>query len=194
MVERMDQGIGKVLHALQERNLADNTLVIFMSDNGANRTGRNFPFSGYKGNLFEGGIRVPCVVKWPGILPRNAVSDQVCITMDFSRSIIRAAGAKPPAHRSFDGIDVLHRIKTRQSPRERTLFWRARRGQRTRKAVRHGNLKYLSLRDGNDVREYLFDLDRDPAEKDNLFAERKETVQQLKLLLRQWEDDVKPSR
>lgn len=194
MVERMDEGIGKILYALKERNLADSTLVVFMSDNGANRTGRNLPFSGYKGNLFEGGIRVPCAAKWPGILPSNLVSDQVCITMDFSRSIIRAAGAKPPAHRPFDGIDILRCVETGKPVQERTLFWRARRGQRTRKAVRHGSLKYMSLRDGNDVKQCLFDLDRDPAEKDNLLGEREETVRQLRLLLKRWEKDVKPSR
>ncbi|UCG57161.1 MAG: sulfatase-like hydrolase/transferase [Phycisphaerales bacterium] len=194
MVERMDEGIGKILHALQNRNVADNTLVVFMSDNGANRTGRNLPFSGYKGNLFEGGIRVPCVAKWPGMLPSNRVSHQVCITMDFSRSIVRAAGAKPPAHRPFDGIDILRHIETSEPAQERTLFWRARRGQRTRKAVRHGSLKYLSLRDGDDVKEHLFDLDGDPAEKHNLIGEAGQSVQQLRVLLKRWERDVKHSR
>ena len=76
MVERMDQGIGSILNALRDNGLAGNTLVIFMSDNGAANVGRNAPFSGNKGNVFEGGIRVPCAVQWPGVLPQGVISDQ----------------------------------------------------------------------------------------------------------------------
>ncbi|MCH7556922.1 MAG: sulfatase-like hydrolase/transferase [Planctomycetes bacterium] len=208
MVESMDDGIGKILRALKDKNIADHTLVIFMSDNGANKTGNNFPFSGYKGNLFEGGIRVPCIVKWPGVLEEGMVSNQACMTLDFSRSIVRAAGTKPPRNRPFDGIDILQTlsavlrtpygghlsVETNQPVQKRTLFWRARRGQRTRKAVRDGFLKYIRLQEGDDVKEYLFDLERDPAEKNNLFSERKEDVQKLKMLLKNWEQEVKHNR
>ncbi|MCH8120066.1 MAG: sulfatase-like hydrolase/transferase [Planctomycetes bacterium] len=208
MVESMDDGIGKILRALKDKNIADHTLVIFMSDNGANKTGSNFPFSGYKGNLFEGGIRVPCIVKWPGVLEEGMVSNQACMTLDFSRSIVRAAGTKPPRNRPFDGIDILQTlsavlrtpygghlsVETNQPVQKRTLFWRARRGQRTRKAVRDGFLKYIRLQEGDDVKEYLFDLERDPAEKNNLFSERKEDVQKLKMLLKNWEQEVKHNR
>jgi len=145
--------------------MADNTLVILMSDNGANKTGNNLPFSGYKGNLFEGGIRVPCIVKWPAVLRKGMESNQPCITMDFSRSIFRAAGAKPPENRLFDGIDILRAVEIKQPVQKRTLFWRVRRGQWTKKAVRDGSLKYILLQEGNDVKEYLFDLEEDPAEK-----------------------------
>jgi N-acetylgalactosamine-6-sulfatase len=194
MVERMDQGIGRILKTLDDTELTENTLVIFMSDNGANRTGNNSPFSGYKGNLFEGGIRVPCIVKWPGVLTRGVVSDQPCMTMDFSRSIVRAAGAKPPAGRAFDGMDILQAVATNQSVQQRTLFWRARRGERTRKAVRDGSLKYIRLQDRDDVKEYLFDLENDPAEKNNLFDEQPENVLRLKKLLQNWEEQVKHKR
>jgi len=194
MVERMDQGIGRILKGLDDAGLADNTLVIFMSDNGANKTGDNSPFSGYKGNLFEGGIRVPCIVKWPGVLARGAVSDQPCITMDFSRSIVGAAGAKPPAGRAFDGMDILRAAAANLPVQKRTLFWRARRALRTRKAVRDGSLKYICLHDGDDVKEYLFDLERDPVEKNNLLNEQPENVLRLKKLLQNWEQQVKHER
>ena len=194
MVERMDEGIGKILRTLEDDKVADNTLVIFMSDNGANKTGRNLPFSGYKGNLFEGGIRVPCIVKWPGVLAEGMVSNQPCITMDFSRSIVRAARARPPRNRSFDGIDILRAAETNQPVQKRTLFWRARRADQTRKAVRDGSLKYICLQEGNDVNEYLFDLERDPAEKDNLFNKQKEDVRKLRTLLENWEEKVKHKR
>lgn len=194
MVERMDRCIGKILRKLEDQNSQDNTLVIFMSDNGASRSGSNLPLSGFKGNLFEGGIRVPCVVKWPGVLREGMVSNQPCITMDFSRSIVRSAGAKPPKNRSFDGIDILQAIETNQPVQKRTLFWRARRGQRTRKAVRDGSLKYIRLQEGNDVNEYFFDLEQDPAEENNLFGERREDVRKLKILLDDWEEKVKHKR
>ena len=194
MVERMDEGIAKILRTLEAKKMADNTLVIFMSDNGANKTGSNLPFYGYKGNLFEGGIRVPCIVKWPGELREAMVSNQPCITMDFSLSIVRAAGAKPPKNRSFDGTDILRAVETNQPVQKLTLFWRARRGQRTRKAVRDGSLKYIYMQEGNDVKEYLFDIEEDPAEKNNLFSERKENVRRLKMLLEDWEDKVRHKR
>ena len=208
MVESMDDGIGKILKTVKDRKIAAHTLVIFMSDNGANKTGNNFPFSGYKGNLFEGGIRVPCIVKWPGVLEEGMVSNQACMTLDFSRSIVRAAGTKPPRDRPFDGIDILQTlsavlrtpygghlsVETNQPVQKRTLFWRARRGQRTRKAVRDGFLKYLRLQEGDDAKEYLFDLERDPAEKNNLFSKRKENVQKLKILSKNWEQEVRHNR
>jgi arylsulfatase A-like enzyme len=194
MVERMDQGISRILKTLIDAGLAENTLVIFMSDNGANRTGNNSPFSGYKGNLFEGGIRVPCIAKWPGVLTRGTVSDQPCMTMDFSRSIIRAAGAKPPVGRTFDGMDILQAVATNQPIQKRTLFWRARRGEWTRKAIRDGSLKYIRLQNGDDVKEYLFDLERDPAEKNNLLNDQPENVLRLKTLLQKWEQEVKHKR
>ncbi|MFQ6035266.1 MAG: sulfatase-like hydrolase/transferase [Sedimentisphaerales bacterium] len=194
MIERMDQCIGKILRKLEEKKLADNTVVIFMSDNGASRSGSNLPFSGYKGNLFEGGIRVPCIAKWPGVLPEGFVSAQPCMTMDFSASIVRAAGQPAPRNRPFDGIDILELIEKNQPVRKRTLFWRARRGQWTRKAVRHGALKYISLAKGDDVQEYLFDLEQDPMEKNNLISSRTKVTRTLKLLLKDWEEKVKHKR
>ena len=194
MVERLDEGVGTILQTLEEQGVARNTLVIFMSDNGANRTGRNAPFSGYKGNLFEGGIRVPCVARWPGVLPQGRVSQQPCMTMDFSWSIVRAAGAKMPSERKFDGVDILGLVEGGEPVSDRTLFWRARRGDRTRKAVRHGSLKYLALYEGQQLKEYLFDLAADPAEQHNLIEQRPETASELKGLLRRWEDEVKPAR
>jgi N-acetylgalactosamine-6-sulfatase len=194
MIERMDQCIGNILKKLEERELADNTLVVFMSDNGASRSGSNLPLSGYKGNLFEGGIRVPCIAKWPGVLPEGIVSDQACITMDFSKSIVGAAGSEPPKSRPFDGIDILRAIATNQPVQERTLFWRARRGQWTRRAVRDGSLKYIMLQNGDDVEEYLFDLNEDPAEKSDLESSRKEDMVRLKMLLRDWEEQVRHRR
>jgi len=192
MIERMDQGVGAILKALDKKRCSENTVVIFTSDNGATKPGSNAPFSGGKGGLFEGGIRVPCIVRWPDVLPRGVVSDHVAITMDLSASIVRIAGAT--SVRALDGMDILREIELGRPPRKRTLFWRARRGERTWRAVRDGMLKYLSRQDGESVVEYLFDLEGDPGEKSNLPASRTDDVKRLKGVLAEWEKEVRPAR
>ena len=112
--------------------------------------------------------------------------------MDFSQSIIRAAEAQAP--RAFDGVDVLKLVEAGGPVRPRTLFWRARRGQWTRKAVRDGDVKYIALDNAGTVQEYLFDLNADPQEKNNLLAGQSETAQRLKRLLKEWEGKVRPGR
>ena len=194
MVEHMDKCIGRILKILDRKGLAENTVLVFMSDNGANKRGRNAPFSGYKGGLFEGGIRVPCIVRCPGVVPRGVVSDCVSITMDFTASIGRIAGVSPPRERPFDGIDILQEIKANRLPRKRTLFWRARRGERTWRAVRDGSLKYISRQEGEVAQEYLFDLESDPAEKNSLLATRASEAERLKRLLEDWEKEVRHKR
>jgi len=190
----MDQGVGKITKALSDAGLTENTLFVFMSDNGANKTGDNSPYSGYKGNLFEGGIRVPCIAVWPGILAPGTTSDQPCITMDFSRSILAAVGTAPPPNRPFDGIDILAAVAANVPLKQRTLFWRARRAPWTRKAVRHGSLKYIRLQNDVKTQEYLFDLAADPAEKNNLLTQRPDQVRRLKYLLKAWEAEVRHKR
>lgn len=193
MVERMDQGIGKVLEALEACSLAGNTLVLFASDNGGTKEARNAPFSGHKGGLLEGGIRVPCIVRWPGVLRAGLVTNQVAITFDLSRSILRAAGAEPPADHQLDGIDILREIET-GPPRPRTLFWRQRRGDQTWRAVHDRQMKYVSRQNGDKIDESLFNLKTDPAETENLLTSRPEEAARLKQFLEAWQSEVKPVR
>jgi N-acetylgalactosamine-6-sulfatase len=194
MVERMDRGVGAILEALEDKGAARNTVVVFASDNGANRTGRNAPFSGYKGGVFEGGIRVPCIACWPGVLPADKVADHACTTMDLTASFAEIAGTTPARNRVFDGIDILDEIRSGRPLGKRTLYWRARRGERTWRAVRDGSLKYISRTDGPKFQEYLFDLERDAAEKNNLMNNRPADLQRLKRLLVEWEKEVRPRR
>lgn len=106
MIERMDQCIGAILATLDERRLREKTVVFFAGDNGGTRSARNAPLSGIKGTTMEGGIRVPGIVRWPGVIPPGTTSEQVCATFDFSASILRIAGARVPEGRNLDGIDV----------------------------------------------------------------------------------------
>jgi arylsulfatase A-like enzyme len=102
MIEAMDASIGEILAALDLHGLAMNTLVIFTSDNGGDCFSRNYPLAHGKGTLGEGGIRVPCIARWPGRIPAGKVSKQVGIMMDWSATILNLAGAKPPPDRPLD--------------------------------------------------------------------------------------------
>jgi arylsulfatase A-like enzyme len=194
MIEHMDKCIGRILKVLDDKGLTQDTVVIFSSDNGGTGSARNAPLSKIKGSTFEGGIRVPAVARWPGVIPKGLVSEQVCITLDFSASIVRIAGAIVPRGREFDGLDILKLAETGRPPRKRTLFWRGRRGDRTWRAVRDGDLKYIRRTDGGRTEEYFFDLKEDVGETRSLLEERPEEVRRLKAMLADWEKQVQHAR
>jgi N-acetylgalactosamine-6-sulfatase len=194
MIECLDDAVGRILAALEKEGLAAQTVVIFTSDNGGTASARPTMFAGIKGSTFEGGIRVPCVVRWPGVLPAQTTSAQPAITMDLTASLVRIAGAGSPKQHNFDGIDILDGLERKQPLLDRALFWRGRRGERTWWAVRQASLKYVARQDANKKVEYLFDLERDPGEKDNLLAAREADTARLKKLLAEWEQQVQPKR
>ena len=195
IIQRLDQGVGKILETLESTGRADNTLLIFCSDNGAYPiAASNAPFRGHASELFEGGIHVACMARWPGRLPVGVVDDRPTLTFDLTASILAAADCQPPADRPLDGIDVLGRSATGAPAEPRTLFWRARRADRTWKAVRKDNLKYIWRKDGDRLDEYLFDLDQDPAESDNLISNHAAKAANLKRSLADWETVMRPSQ
>jgi arylsulfatase A-like enzyme len=195
ILQRLDQGVGKVLAVLEETGQADRSLVIFMSDNGAYPiAASNAPFRGYASELFEGGIHVPCIVRWPGVLPKGVVDDRPVMGFDLSASILAAAGIQAPPGRTLDGQDVLGQIAKGEPPRPRTLFWRARRADRTWRAVRDRDLKYVSKQDGSQLDEYLFNLAQDPGETTNLIQKLPDDADRLRRLLAEWEQQVGPAR
>jgi arylsulfatase A-like enzyme len=194
MIESMDQAVGRILDTLEELGVVRDTLVIFASDNGGTRSARQGGLRGYKGSTFEGGIRVPCVVRWPGVLPENVTTEQATMTVDLTASLVRAAGASAPVARPFDGMDVLGRLQAGQPPIARTLFWRARRGEQTWRAVRDGTLKYVSSQNDKGLEEHLFDLGDDMGETHDLLKRRPEELTRLKGLLANWEKEVRPRR
>jgi N-acetylgalactosamine-6-sulfatase len=195
IIQRLDQGVGKVLETLESTGRADDALVIFCSDNGAYPiAASNAPYRGHASELFEGGIHVACMARWPGRLPVGLVDDRQTLTFDLTTSILAAAGCDPPRDRALDGIDILGQIVAGRPPQPRTLFWRSRRADRTWKAVRHGDLKYVWRQDGDQLDEYLFDLSKDPGESNNLIDSHPEETAQLKQRLATWEQDVQPTR
>ena len=192
MVESLDTGVGRILKTLADRGLTENTLVIFSSDNGGERLSRNTPFFHHKATLWEGGIRVPCMIRWPGRVPIGKTSEQPVITMDLTASILAATGTTPPDGRTLDGTDVLPILKGKRPLEERTFFWRIKEQGITQKAVRKGRWKYVF--DGIERLEMLFDLERDPGERETLFYQHPEVVRELSQSLKTWEQDVDHSR
>ena len=186
MMERADQGVGEILRTLDRLNLARNTIVIFTNDNGGEWLSRNAPLFNRKWTLWEGGIRVPAIVRWPGRIPAGRVSPQVGITMDFTASILAAAGAVVPPDARLEGMNIFPVLEGRAPTVERTLFWRTTAGNHNQKAVRRGDYKLLI--DAN--HEFVFDVRRDVGERTDLAAQRQELAKTLQQQLAAWEADV----
>lgn len=194
MIENLDQAVGRILRALDERRLATNTLVIFASDNGGTACARQNGLRRAKGTTFEGGIRVPCIVRWPGVVPAGSECRAPARIFDLTVSMARAAGVAPTNGRPFDGLDILGFVQDGQVPPARPLFWRGRRGTSTWKAVREGAFKYIWHTNGGKPEEYLFDLEHDLGEQNDLLAEEPAVTERLKRLLAAWEQEVQPVR
>ena len=161
MVERMDYQIGRVLQLLDAMGAAQDTIVVFSSDNGGERFSDTWPFTGKKTELLEGGLRIPAVVRWPARLPKAEVSEQVTISMDWFPTLLAAAGTAPNRAYPPDGIDLMAHL-TGAAPVPRQLFWRYKANYQ--RAVRDGDWKALKIQDNS----FLFNVVRDPLERANL--------------------------
>ena len=189
MLERVDLGVGQMLTALEKTGNIDNTLFILSSDNGGYYLSDNSPFFHHKSTLWEGGVRVPCLMRWPDRLPKGTTSNQVGITMDLTATILNAAGLKPSKDIPLDGFDLLPIVTGKQKEIDRTLFWRIDREGRKQKSVRDGKWKYLK----DDMIELLFDLDQDVAQRHNLNYRHPEVVARLRNSLAAWEAEMDKS-
>ncbi|HUQ82937.1 MAG TPA: sulfatase-like hydrolase/transferase [Gemmatimonadaceae bacterium] len=186
MVQRMDEGVGKVLAALRTAGLERDTLVIFTSDNGGERFSKMGGFSHGKMTLYEGGVRIPAFARWPGVIAPNTTTDQVAITMDWTATFLALAGARPEASAPMDGIDLLPAMRG-SAPVARDLYWRISQ-RRKEKAMRSGDWKYLVTDEG----EHLFDLQKDRGETSNLAASRGDVLTGLRTKYAAWEKQVLP--
>ena len=183
MMSAVDDGVGRIMDTVREQGLEEDTLVIFLSDNGAPLKGArrigslNTPLSGQKGNLKEGGIRVPFIMSWPGVIPTQ-VYDQPVISLDIAATLLEVAGLGVDP--SLDGADLMPYLtgKSKGSPHDR-LFWK----WRNLKAVREGKWKYHQNGD-------LFDLNKDIAESNNLSEKRPKVAARLQRALEEWESEV----
>jgi arylsulfatase A-like enzyme len=169
LIEHLDTGIGKVIDALKETGLSDNTLVIFTSDNGGQLSvgGTNGPWRAGKGDMYEGGIRVPMGAVWPGKIAPGSRSNRVALTMDLFATICEAAGVR--IEHEMDGRSLLPALLGKEQPEDdRTLFWVRREGGgpyggRAYYAVRQGDFKLLQNSPFEPME--LYNLQEDPKEQ-----------------------------
>ena len=184
MMKSMDAGIGRVLKALERAKLERDTLVIFTSDNGGERYSFNWPFSFEKMYLFEGGTRVPAIVRWTGRIPAGKVTDQAAITMDWTATILAVTGTAPDPSYPPDGENLLPVCTGERASYDRSLFWRITGFD----AARVGKWKYLKDAEG----EHLFDLSTDPGEKADRRRREPAIFDRVKQQYLQWSAQMLP--
>ena len=200
MVESMDENVGSVLELLEKENLAENTIIVFTSDNGgmatSNRTDNipttNLPLRAGKGYLYEGGIRVPLILRWPGETEAGAVTDYPTTATDLYPTLLDLAEIEPENSQHFDGIS-LKSVLENKTPEERPVFWHYPHysgglGGRPSGAVRLGDFKLIEFFEDNRVE--LYNLKNDLGEEKDLSEVYPEKAKELKQLLHQWRKDV----
>ncbi len=182
-VTAMDAAIGRVLGLLEQYNIADNTIVIFFSDNGGGGAGDNTPLRGGKGQMFEGGLRVPCIIRWPGHVPAGATSDAFLTALEIFPTLLAATDAQPPKGVVLDGFDLLPVLRGEKKSSRTEMFWQ----RRLDKGARVGHWKWVESTRGNG----LFDLRTDLAEKKDLSKSKPEILKMLKARFALWQKQMK---
>lgn len=186
MIHHMDEGIGWIMAALEKQGIADNTLVVFTSDNGGERFSDNWPLVGGKMDLTEGGIRVPWIAHWPAVIRAGSETAQHCMTMDWSATMLEAAGAQADPDYPLDGVSLLPVLRDATTGFHRPLHWRMNhRGQR---ALRDGDWKYLQV----DGHEYLFNIPADERERANQAGREPERLAAMRAAWLSWNERMPP--
>lgn len=192
MLEAVDQSVGAIVQTLEKYNLRENTLIVVTSDNGAySWVGSNGIYRGQKGDLFEGGHRVPAIFNWPGKLSGGLVCDETTATMDLAPTFLATAGITDSRARAFDGVDLSAVVFNNASLPSRKLFWRFDNAYTNSHAhaVRDGDWKLVE--EGGET--FLFDLAEDPGEQANLASANPQLIRDLKRDYLAWEKDVTES-
>lgn len=191
MIKNLDDQVGRLMHHIDSMGMAENTIVVFLSDNGGasyNGTTDNAPYKGGKLTNFEGGIRVPFMMKWKNHIPPGTVYNYPVISLDIFATIAGVVGIDMPADRVYDGVNLIPFVNAKeQQPAHDKLFWRS----EFNKAIRKGDYK-LIINEYDNV-NLLFDIKNDKEEQHNLYEQQPQVVQQLLKELESWENDlVKP--
>tara|TARA_R110002072_G_scaffold303140_1_gene495607 strand:- start:97597 stop:100281 length:2685 start_codon:yes stop_codon:yes gene_type:complete len=199
MLESIDQGTGLLTRKLEELGLADNTIFIFSSDNGGEtNVTSNAPLRGGKSQLYEGGIRVPLIVRWPGQVPAETVCDSTTANYDFYPTLLAAAGISPDPTQKLDGVSTLSTWKNpKSSPNRKEIFWHYPLdephflGGVSAGAVRSGDWKLIEKFDApTDSRYELYNLTDDVSETQNLASQFPDRVAELGSRLTAWRSEI----
>ena len=199
MLESIDDGVGAIVKKLGELGLADNTMVVFTSDNGgeSKHVTSNAPLRGGKSQLYEGGIREPLIVRWPGAVPPGTVCEAPTCNIDFYPTFLEAAGIRPDPKQHLDGVSILPLLKDPKAElRREALYWHYPLGKphflggRSSGAVRQGRWKLIEFVETGRVE--LYDLAGDVGEKHDLAAGRPQKAAQLRKLLADWRNRTLP--
>lgn len=182
LITQMDEAIGAVLDLLAELGLDENTLVVFLSDNGGAGEGKNGPLRGHKAQLFEGGIRVPMIARWPGRIPRGRSSGEFLSALELFPTFLAAAGAAPPRGVILDGFNMLPVLEGKARSPRTECFWQ----RQSDKAARVGRYKWVESKAGGG----LFDLEADLGEKRDLSAERPDVLGEVKARWAAWRKEM----
>jgi len=178
MVEQMDTQVGRVLETLATNGIADNTIVIFTSDNGGERFADTWPFTGRKTELLEGGLRIPALIRWPSRIVGNRTHEQVAISMDWMPTLLAAAGASTDPAYPTDGMNLLPALTQDLPAVPRKLFWRYK--ANAQRAARDGDFKILKIRD----QTFLFNVVEDPLERANLKERQRDVYHRM---IKEWD-------
>ncbi len=190
MMHSVDKAVGQVLDTLDQQGLAKDTLVVFTSDNGGEQLSDMGPYFNTKGTLWEGGIHVPGLARWPAAIPKGKVSNQVAVTMDWTATFLAAAGVKP--ERPLDGINLLPILQGKQPEQERMVCWRIDRPGLKQQAIRVGKWKLVTQ--PTSVNQLLFDLEHDPTERRNAFYDNQAKAVELREKLTAWDKEMNQSK
>ncbi|MBI3882232.1 MAG: sulfatase-like hydrolase/transferase [Verrucomicrobia bacterium] len=178
----MDEAIGELLAALRDTGVQKDTLVIFFSDNGGSGNGGNAPLKGGKSTMWEGGLRVPFIARWPGRIPAGKVTDEFLTTLELFPALLSASGAKPPRGVTLDGFDLLPVLAGEKKSPRTEMFWQ-RRGD---KGARVGNWKWVSSEKGVG----LFDLATDLGETKDLSKEKPDELAKVRGRWEAWRKEM----
>lgn len=178
----MDEAIGALMEAVEKAGQKDNTLIIFISDNGGSGNGGNAPLKGSKSTMWEGGLRVPFIARWPGKLPAGKVTDEFLTSLEFVPTLLAAAGSQGPEGVKMDGFNMLPILRGEAKSPRQEMFWQ-RRGD---KAARFENWKWLESAKGNG----LYDLSTDLGEQHDLTAEKPEVAKMMRERFAKWRAEM----
>ena len=186
MVEVMDEGIGKIIGALKEIGEYENTVVIFISDNGANEYGSNGVLRGFKNEVYEGGSRVPAIMSYPGYIKGGTINTETVLTMDLLPTVLDFIEKKPEAAQ-IDGISIKDNLLNATSLPDRDVFF----AYEDLSFVRSGKWKMVRIKSENDSKYELYDLSADLSESHDIGSENQTLLNEMKMKLSIWDRDVR---